>query len=71
MVVDPKVEVFKGDTAKLPCSYTGPPSSSNTVVEWYYNVSDSELFMFVSAVLIDRNRLPRLFKILEDKVRND
>ncbi|XP_039661525.1 basal cell adhesion molecule isoform X5 [Perca fluviatilis] len=33
--VTPKVEVLKDDTAKLPCTYTVSPSSSNTVVEWY------------------------------------
>ncbi|XP_044064680.1 basal cell adhesion molecule isoform X2 [Siniperca chuatsi] len=33
--VNPKVEVLKGDTAKLPCTYKVSPSSSNTVVEWY------------------------------------
>ncbi|TMS10695.1 Cell surface glycoprotein MUC18 [Larimichthys crocea] len=33
--VTPKVEVLKGETAKLPCTYTVTPSSSNTVVEWF------------------------------------
>ncbi|XP_056299958.1 basal cell adhesion molecule isoform X2 [Pseudoliparis swirei] len=34
--VTPKVEVLKGGTAKLPCTYTvSPPTPSNTVVEWY------------------------------------
>lgn len=33
--VAPKVEVIKGDTAKLPCTYSVSPPSSNTVVEWY------------------------------------
>ncbi|XP_070768032.1 basal cell adhesion molecule [Enoplosus armatus] len=33
--VAPKVEVLKGETAKLPCTYNVSPSSSNTVVEWY------------------------------------
>ncbi|KAK2844835.1 hypothetical protein Q5P01_011494 [Channa striata] len=33
--VSPKVEVLKGQTAKLPCTYTGSASSSNTIVEWY------------------------------------
>nr|XP_046254996.1 basal cell adhesion molecule isoform X1 [Scatophagus argus] len=33
--VAPKMEVLKGDTAKLPCTYNVSPSSSNTVVEWY------------------------------------
>ncbi|XP_032374570.1 basal cell adhesion molecule isoform X5 [Etheostoma spectabile] len=33
--VTSKVEVLKGDTAKLPCTYTVSPPSSNTVVEWY------------------------------------
>uniref|UniRef100_UPI0037E9C594 basal cell adhesion molecule isoform X3 n=1 Tax=Semicossyphus pulcher TaxID=241346 RepID=UPI0037E9C594 len=32
--VSPKVEVLKGETAKLPCTYKGS-SSSNTVVEWF------------------------------------
>ncbi|KAM6910144.1 basal cell adhesion molecule isoform 1-T1 [Xenentodon cancila] len=31
----PKIEVLKGETAKLPCTYTGSQSST-TVVEWYY-----------------------------------
>ncbi|KAF0045593.1 hypothetical protein F2P81_002122 [Scophthalmus maximus] len=31
--VAPKVEVLKGETAKLPCTYTDP--SSITLVEWY------------------------------------
>uniref|UniRef100_A0A3P8WA63 Basal cell adhesion molecule (Lutheran blood group) n=1 Tax=Cynoglossus semilaevis TaxID=244447 RepID=A0A3P8WA63_CYNSE len=31
--VVPKVEVLKGDMAKLPCSFTGA-SSGNTIVEW-------------------------------------
>ncbi|CAK6959079.1 basal cell adhesion molecule [Scomber scombrus] len=35
MKVAPKVEVLKDETAKLPCSYTVLPSSSNTIVEWY------------------------------------
>lgn len=33
--VAPKVEVLKDETAKLPCTYTVSPSSSNTVVDWY------------------------------------
>ncbi|XP_070691656.1 basal cell adhesion molecule [Pempheris klunzingeri] len=33
--VSPKVEVLKGETAKLPCTYKVSQSSSNTVVEWY------------------------------------
>ncbi|XP_073341615.1 basal cell adhesion molecule isoform X2 [Pagrus major] len=33
--VAPKVEVLKGETAKLPCKYTVSTSSSTTVVEWY------------------------------------
>ncbi|XP_037532086.1 basal cell adhesion molecule isoform X2 [Nematolebias whitei] len=32
--VTPEVEVMKGETAKLPCTYTGAQSSS-TIVEWY------------------------------------
>ncbi|XP_034553650.1 basal cell adhesion molecule isoform X1 [Notolabrus celidotus] len=32
--VTPKVEVLKGETAKLPCKYT-VSSPSNTVVEWF------------------------------------
>ncbi|XP_030249740.1 basal cell adhesion molecule isoform X2 [Sparus aurata] len=33
--VAPKVEVLKGETAKLPCKYTVSTLSSTTVVEWY------------------------------------
>ncbi|XP_028327090.1 basal cell adhesion molecule isoform X2 [Gouania willdenowi] len=33
----PKVEVLKGDTASLPCTYTVSPPSS-TIVEWYIEV---------------------------------
>ncbi|XP_040900582.1 basal cell adhesion molecule isoform X2 [Toxotes jaculatrix] len=33
--VTPKVEVLKGETAKLPCKYTVAPSSNNIIVEWY------------------------------------
>ncbi|KAG7475017.1 cell surface glycoprotein MUC18-like isoform X1 [Solea senegalensis] len=33
--VTPKVEVLKGDTAKLPCTYSGTPPSGNDLVEWY------------------------------------
>lgn len=33
--VNPKVEVLKDGTAKLPCTYTVSPPSSNTIVEWY------------------------------------
>lgn len=33
--VAPKVEVLKGETAKLPCKYNVSPSSSGTIVEWY------------------------------------
>ncbi|XP_045900317.1 basal cell adhesion molecule isoform X1 [Micropterus dolomieu] len=33
--VTPKVEVLKGETAKLPCKYTVSQPSSNTVVEWF------------------------------------
>ncbi|XP_041649489.1 basal cell adhesion molecule isoform X2 [Cheilinus undulatus] len=32
--VSPKVEVIKGETAKLPCTYT-VSTSSNTIVEWF------------------------------------
>ncbi|XP_062421662.1 LOW QUALITY PROTEIN: basal cell adhesion molecule [Pungitius pungitius] len=32
---DPKVEVLKGETAKLSCTYTVSQESSNTIVEWY------------------------------------
>ncbi|XP_034729121.1 basal cell adhesion molecule isoform X3 [Etheostoma cragini] len=35
VTVTSKVEVLKGDTAKLPCTYNVLPKSSNTVVEWY------------------------------------
>ncbi|KAF3692153.1 Basal cell adhesion molecule B-CAM cell surface glycoprotein Lutheran antigen Precursor [Channa argus] len=35
VMVSPKVEVYKGQTAKLPCTYTVSQSSSNTVVEWF------------------------------------
>ncbi|XP_076592936.1 basal cell adhesion molecule isoform X2 [Chaetodon auriga] len=34
--VSPKVEVLKGETAKLPCTYSVSPPSSSAVVEWYY-----------------------------------
>lgn len=33
--VAPKVEVLKGETANLPCTYTVSPPSSNTIVEWF------------------------------------
>ncbi|XP_071325114.1 basal cell adhesion molecule isoform X2 [Trachinotus anak] len=33
--VAPKVEVLKGETAKLPCAFTVSPSASSTIVEWY------------------------------------
>ncbi|GAA6220358.1 basal cell adhesion molecule-like isoform X2 [Lates japonicus] len=33
--VAPNVEVLKGEVAKLPCTYTDSPPSTNTVVEWY------------------------------------
>ena len=33
--VAPVVEVMKGESAKLPCTYTTPAPSGNTVVEWY------------------------------------
>uniref|UniRef100_A0A3Q3LJR2 Basal cell adhesion molecule (Lutheran blood group) n=1 Tax=Mastacembelus armatus TaxID=205130 RepID=A0A3Q3LJR2_9TELE len=33
--VAPEVQVLKGETAKLPCTYTISSSSSNTVVEWF------------------------------------
>lgn len=33
--VAPKVEVLKGETASLPCTYTVSPPSSNTIVEWF------------------------------------
>lgn len=45
MQVTPKVEVLKGETAKLPCTYTVTPSSSNTVVEWFI-VSNFSLYIF-------------------------
>ncbi|XP_028984982.1 basal cell adhesion molecule isoform X2 [Betta splendens] len=35
VTVSPKVEVLKGETVKLPCSYTVSPPSNNVVVEWY------------------------------------
>ncbi|XP_026226868.1 basal cell adhesion molecule [Anabas testudineus] len=35
VTVSPKVEVIKGATAKLPCTYTVSTPSSNTIVEWY------------------------------------
>ncbi|XP_020506017.1 basal cell adhesion molecule isoform X1 [Labrus bergylta] len=38
--VNAKVEVLKGETAKLPCTYTGS-SSSNTVVEWFIEEQDT------------------------------
>lgn len=43
--VAPKVEVLKGETAKLPCTYTDP--SSITLVEWYI-VSNFPSFKFSS-----------------------
>uniref|UniRef100_A0A8C2WXN7 Basal cell adhesion molecule (Lutheran blood group) n=1 Tax=Cyclopterus lumpus TaxID=8103 RepID=A0A8C2WXN7_CYCLU len=39
--VTPKVEVLKGETAKLPCTYTVSPTPSNTVVEWYIEEHDT------------------------------
>ncbi|XP_051921060.1 basal cell adhesion molecule-like isoform X2 [Hippocampus zosterae] len=36
--VAPKVEVLKDETAKLPCTYTVSPSSSNTIVEWHIEI---------------------------------
>ncbi|XP_019948872.1 basal cell adhesion molecule isoform X1 [Paralichthys olivaceus] len=33
--VAPKVEVLKGETAKLPCTFTEAPLSGNTLIEWY------------------------------------
>ncbi|XP_033958208.1 basal cell adhesion molecule isoform X1 [Pseudochaenichthys georgianus] len=33
--VAPVVEVMKGESAQLPCTYTTPAPSGNTVVEWY------------------------------------
>ncbi|XP_071764601.1 basal cell adhesion molecule isoform X1 [Centroberyx gerrardi] len=33
--VTPTVEVIKGESASLPCTYTVSPSSNNNVVEWY------------------------------------
>ncbi|XP_022620038.1 cell surface glycoprotein MUC18-like isoform X1 [Seriola dumerili] len=34
--VAPKVEVLKGETAKLPCTFTVSSSASNPIVEWYF-----------------------------------
>ncbi|KAG1947584.1 basal cell adhesion molecule isoform X2 [Pimephales promelas] len=39
VTVTPKVEVIKGETAKLPCSYTISNPTSNVVVQWYIEVS--------------------------------
>ncbi|KAM6995005.1 basal cell adhesion molecule isoform 2-T2 [Tautogolabrus adspersus] len=39
--VTPKVEVLKGETAKLPCTYTVSSSSSTTVVEWFIEGQDN------------------------------
>ncbi|XP_076008756.1 basal cell adhesion molecule isoform X2 [Genypterus blacodes] len=33
--VTPKVEVIKGETATLPCTFTPSTASSNTIVEWF------------------------------------
>ncbi|CAB1450145.1 unnamed protein product [Pleuronectes platessa] len=33
--VTPKMEVLKGETVKLPCTFTGAPASANTIVDWY------------------------------------
>lgn len=50
--VTPKVEVLKGGTAKLPCTYTvSPPTPSNTVVEWYI-VSHFQIFRFYSFIYL-------------------
>ncbi|XP_059194904.1 basal cell adhesion molecule isoform X2 [Centropristis striata] len=38
----PKVEVLKGDTAKLPCTHTVSPPSGNTVVEWFYVIQEDQ-----------------------------
>lgn len=35
VIVTPKVEVIKGETAKLPCSYTISAEASEIVVQWF------------------------------------
>ncbi len=47
--VAPKVEVLKGETAKLPCTYMVSPPSSTTVVEWYYIVSN---FLYIKGFFV-------------------
>ncbi|KAM8870465.1 basal cell adhesion molecule isoform 2-T2 [Spinachia spinachia] len=39
VTVAPKVEVLKGETGKLPCTYSVSQAASNTVVEWYIEES--------------------------------
>lgn len=50
--VAPKVEVLKGETAKLPCTYKVSQSSSNTVVEWYI-VSNFQILLFLFQIFLD------------------
>lgn len=54
MKVAPKVEVLKDETAKLPCSYTVSPSSSNTIVEWY-------IVSTIQILIIFQIQIPQLF----------
>ncbi|XP_048008377.1 basal cell adhesion molecule isoform X2 [Megalobrama amblycephala] len=39
VTVTPKVEVIKGETAKLPCSYTISAEASEIVVQWFIEVT--------------------------------
>ncbi|ROL47841.1 Basal cell adhesion molecule [Anabarilius grahami] len=39
VTVTPKVEVIKGETAKLPCSYTISAEASEIVVQWFIEVA--------------------------------
>lgn len=52
MEVAPKVEVLKGETAKLPCKYTVSTLSSTTVVEWYI-VSNFEILLLCYQTYLD------------------
>lgn len=62
--VVPKVEVLKGDMAKLPCSFTGA-SSGNTIVEWSI-VSDEDLnvYLYVADIYLSFCLTLRFFSIL-------
>ncbi|XP_065101774.2 basal cell adhesion molecule [Paramisgurnus dabryanus] len=39
VMVTPKVEVIKGETAKLPCTYTTTASASTIVAQWFIEVA--------------------------------